>query len=406
VPGDWFNPELGAEFDDASRAHVRSIRQNVNKELRFKLVRSKDVQLSTTPAYLVQDLVPREGLVLVWGPPKCGKTFWVFDMMMHVALERCYRDRRVEAGTVVYIACEGERGLTARNAAFRQSKLSEDEDPPFYLLTTRLDLPGEVDKLMSDIAAQIPETPCAAIVLDTLNRSIRGSESSDEDMNGYIAAADALRERFKCTVIIIHHCGLVKDRPRGHTSLTGAVDAQIAVKRNGTDEIVAMPEWMKDGPEGGELVSRLEPVTVGVDDNGTPITSCVIASCSDRAAKNKLVPKLKLPAAAQTALNQLKNALATTGAVAPACDHIPSNVLTVDYDLWRRYCYAGGISSTDSAEAKKKAFGRAADNLIANEFVKRWEQYVWLPPGQPGQGRDMSGQCPEPHNRDRQGHHP
>jgi hypothetical protein len=305
----------------------------------------------------------------------------VFDMMMHVALERCYRDRSVEAGTVVYIACEGERGLTARNAAFRQSKLSEDEDPPFYLLMTRLDLPGEVDKLMLDIAAQIPETSVAAIVLDTLNRSIRGSESSDEDMNGYIAAADALRERFKCTVIIIHHCGLAKDRPRGHTSLTGAVDAQIAVKRDGTDEIVATLEWMKDGPEGAELISKLESVTVGVDDNGTPITSCVIAPCSDRAAKTKLVPKRKLSAAAQIALNQLKKALTTTGARAPESyhDRIPSTVLTVDYDLWRGYCYAGGISPTDSPEAKKKAFGRAADSLIADEFVKRWEQYVWLP---------------------------
>jgi len=26
---------------------------------------------------------------------------------------------------------------------------------------------------------------------------------------------------------VIHHCGINGDRPRGHTSLTGAADAQI-----------------------------------------------------------------------------------------------------------------------------------------------------------------------------------
>jgi hypothetical protein len=65
------------------------------------------------------------------------------------------------------------------------------------------------------------------IVLDTLNRSLAGSESSDEDMGNYIKAADQLREMFKCAVIIIHHCGLAEERPRGHTSLIGADDAQV-----------------------------------------------------------------------------------------------------------------------------------------------------------------------------------
>jgi AAA domain len=45
------------------------------------------------------------------------------------------------------------------------------------------------------------------VVLDTLNRSLRGSESSDEDMTAYLNAADAIRETFNCVVVIVHHCG-------------------------------------------------------------------------------------------------------------------------------------------------------------------------------------------------------
>jgi hypothetical protein len=33
-------------------------------------------------------------------------------------------------------------------------------------------------------------------------------------------------------VVIVHHCGIEGTRPRGHSSLTGAADAQLAVKRD------------------------------------------------------------------------------------------------------------------------------------------------------------------------------
>src|SRR3954447_22594606 len=66
-----------------------------NRERRFNPVRFKDIVLNTDPAYLVEDLIPREGLTVVWGPPKSGKSFWVYDLMMHVALGWEYRGRYV-----------------------------------------------------------------------------------------------------------------------------------------------------------------------------------------------------------------------------------------------------------------------------------------------------------------------
>ena len=58
---------------------------------RLALVPFDQIRLDTAPAYLVKGLVPREGLTVVWGPPKCGKSFWTFDLTMHVALGRPYR---------------------------------------------------------------------------------------------------------------------------------------------------------------------------------------------------------------------------------------------------------------------------------------------------------------------------
>ena len=115
-----------------------------------------------------------------------------------------------------------------------------------------------------------------AVVLDTLNRSLRGSELNDEDMTAYIRAADAIREAFACAVIIVHHCGVDGSRPRGHTSLTGAADAQLAVRRDAADNVTVTVEYAKDGPQGDNVVSHLEVVDVGLDEDGEPITSCVI----------------------------------------------------------------------------------------------------------------------------------
>lgn len=88
------------------------------------------IELSTDPAFIVKGLVPREGLTVIWGPPKCGKSFVTFDMVMHVALGWEYRGRRVVRGPVVYVACEGATGLratVAQSESYRRLREAEFE---------------------------------------------------------------------------------------------------------------------------------------------------------------------------------------------------------------------------------------------------------------------------------------
>ena len=265
--------------------------------------------------------------------------------------------------------------------------MSRNRNPPFFLLTTRLDLPSEVDNLIREIAAQTPsDTPIVAIVLDTLNRSIGGSENKDEDMGAYVAAVDALRDRFKCAIIIIHHCGTDRTRPRGHTALTGAADAQIAVKRDADEQIVATVEWMKDGPEGDKIISRLEVVEVGRDQNNNAITSCIVVSAETAEQpkvdhkERKLRPKLII------ALQLLDKGINSAGQVPPANNHIPPNTACINIDLWRRHCYAGGLADTEDentkrkSEAQRKAFNRAKDELLVKGLIGIHGEMVWATP--------------------------
>jgi hypothetical protein len=66
-------------------------------------------------------------------------------------------------------------------------------------------------------------------------------------MTAYISTAETLRQAFHCAVIIIHHCGIDDKRPRGHTSLTGAVDGQIKVTKQADGAITTIVEF-EEGP--------------------------------------------------------------------------------------------------------------------------------------------------------------
>ena len=95
-----------AEACDRADAKQRRLRVATNgsrppEVRRFPLVPFNQLNPGTSSACLVKGLIPRVGIAAVWGPPKCGKSFWAFDLAMHSALGWEYRGRRVIAGTVV-----------------------------------------------------------------------------------------------------------------------------------------------------------------------------------------------------------------------------------------------------------------------------------------------------------------
>ena len=74
----------------------------------------------------------------------------------------------------------------------------------------------------------------AVIIIDTMARAMVGTdENSAKDMSAFIHQCDHLRERFGCSVIVVHHTGHDGSRGRGSSARYAAADAEIIINAEG-----------------------------------------------------------------------------------------------------------------------------------------------------------------------------
>ena len=109
-------------------------------------------------------------------------------------------------------------------------------------------------------------------------------------MGRIIEAAADLQRRIGGLVLLIHHAGKDSTKGmRGHSSLHAALDAAIEVRRDGDAR-----EWRiaksKDGADAESIAFRLEVVTLGIEPDGTPLTSCAVVADTARAEVRKALP--------------------------------------------------------------------------------------------------------------------
>ena len=209
---------------------------------RFTLMPFDEVEVGTDRTYVVKGIIPRSGLVVVWGPPKCGKSFWVYDLVMHVALGRPYRGRRVRQRPVVYLALEGSRGFKARIKAFQRRFIAEGAGPtPFYLVADALNLVQDHTDLIGCIRLQAgkPARPLSLSTRSTgRSRVLNPTTGTWPPTSRQQMRSATLSIAWLSSFTIAVFAGT---RPRGHTSQTGAADTQLATQRD--TSIVSWSRW-------------------------------------------------------------------------------------------------------------------------------------------------------------------
>ena len=119
--------------------------------------------------------------------------------------------------------------------------------------------------------------PIRWVIVDTLNRAIAGGdENASADMGDLIGNADHLRIATGAHVTFTHHIGKdVSKGARGHSSLRGAIDTEVEIKRI-EDAIVATVTKQRDLDSGHRFAFRLVNVELGYGKWGKPMASCVV----------------------------------------------------------------------------------------------------------------------------------
>ena len=253
------------------------------KSLTFEYTHADDLSDTEGAFDFVEDVLTDGAASVVYGASNSGKTFWVIDLGAHVATGRDWQGKEVEQGAVLYIALEGTQGAVNRIKAMKMRGILP-AGAPFFLCFSPVNLldpthPAAVVRMIDKIS-ETASIPVRLVIIDTMARAMAGGdENSGKDMGLAVETIDAVKLRTGAHVCVIHHCGKDAARgARGHSSLRAAIDTEIEVVhadpqiKYRTATVVKQRDLSTIPP----LCFSLDPVEVGRNRRGKPITSCVV----------------------------------------------------------------------------------------------------------------------------------
>jgi hypothetical protein len=243
--------------------------------------------------YLVRGLLETPTTGLIFGDSTAGKSFIAIDLSLAVACKTHWLNHDAADGAVIYFAGEGRSGIQRRVAAW--CKHYKIAPPPnrMFVSEQRIEFSAKSLKAAADEMMAIESlagVPIKLVIVDTLARHMPGDhdENSAKDMGAFINACDAIRDRFKCVLAVVHHTGkLNKETSRGSSALRGAMDWELKViEKKGLRAAVFTKQ--KEGELPPPIGFRLMDVELGFDeDSGDMVKSAVPIVCEYNPAGDK-----------------------------------------------------------------------------------------------------------------------
>ncbi len=360
---------------------------------RFPLEPWGDITFAGGEEWAIKRLLPRSGLAALYGRPGSLKSFVAVNIALCVALGWDWAGRRVNQAPVVYIAAEGSGGLRKRKEGYARAWPNLPASVPFYLVSAAPNLgadPGDLAPLIADIEAAGVRP--GLIVLDTLAQTLGAADENGAGMTAFVGNAARLAAKFGALVLIVHHVGLgegAQQRMRGHSSLHGALDAQLLCERQeGSLSATLTLQKLKDEACDVRLTANLSRVTVTHDDDGEEISTLIVETIADAAAPETSKRAPSVPRSQRLLREVIARSIDEAGEMIRPFIDGPS-LRAVDEDRVRERYYAALAEQRDDdedadkiAERRRKAFGRAlkamldAKDIVAGAVAGR--RMLWL----------------------------
>lgn len=236
------------------------------------------------------DVLEANVLGVICSPRSTFKSFIALHWAMTAA---------VNGAPVVILSAEGA-GLDRRIDAWMRTRAKDVDLRSLSIMALERAVNLNADEVMAQVVAAIEAAGVnpALIVADTYSKYAPGLDENDNaDVALFLARLSReLRERFKCTVLLVAHSGhMDAKRPRGAYVLMANPDAEYIVTRPTATgmSVTVSRERFKDSPSLDPLAYELQVVDLGrIDRYGRAVTSLVPVE-SDALPAPEVKPEMK-----------------------------------------------------------------------------------------------------------------
>lgn len=210
--------------------------------------------------FCVQSLLP-QGLALLGGAPKIGKSWLVLDLCIQIAKGEKIWDLPTAQGTTLYLCLED----TYQSILERIDAVADDMPDNAYFAPQSESMAGGLEKQIRYFAANHPDTGLIAVdTFQMVRQSVKDSSYGSDYQD--VSALKKLADELKITLLLVHHLRKQGDddplnRLSGTTGISGAADTILIFERDKRSENEAKLKCTGRGIETRELKLEMSKET-------------------------------------------------------------------------------------------------------------------------------------------------
>lgn len=220
-----------------STNNIENANTNEIKGKTLDLISARDLQRLNIPEpnIIVEDML-YQGLAILAGPPKLGKSWLSLDLGISIATGQPFLGHKTNEGVCIYLALEDSKNRLKRR--LNQISNNQDASNNFFLTIMAESIETGLLEQLNNAIISHPNTKL--IIIDTLQK-VRGSMKYNQSAYEYdykeIAKLKQFADKHGICILLIHHLRKAKDtedvfnRISGTNGIAGATDTMIVLSK-------------------------------------------------------------------------------------------------------------------------------------------------------------------------------
>lgn len=226
-------PELLEQVKDMTRRYADQAVKPMTGISARQLLSSAKVKIP----WLVEGLMPKEGVGILAGHPKIGKSWLTLDLAITASYGGLWLNKfQVQPGHVLYVDEESSNDmLGSRFHKLLKHKGLADAKIQFLLKEGfNFSIQAKLDELRQVASLLHP----SLMIFDSLNRVHRANENSASEMGEVFRKVSALSKEFGCFILFTDHLPHGQERFRGSTDKEAFVDTGFLASKIGNSSML------------------------------------------------------------------------------------------------------------------------------------------------------------------------